>query len=34
MPDISVWKTNLLRGLKENEYKKYKMTVISKSFEI
>ena len=34
LPDISVWKTNLLRGLNENEYKKYKMTVTYKSFEI
>ena len=34
LPNISVWKTNLLWGLKENEYKKYKMTVTSKSFEI
>ena len=31
LPDISVWKTNLLRGLKENEWKKYKMTVTYKT---
>ena len=34
LPDISIWKTNLLRGLKENECTKYKMTVTYKSFEI
>ena len=34
LPDISVWKTSLLRGLKENECTKYKMTVTYKCFEI